>query len=76
MLIRQPHGLCQSNTALQYSKKGLVFVAPTWEKGPQVLIPPSMIQWLSHAPTEDLNAKECTFESMQFEYTLGQYFPL
>ena len=47
-----------------------VFVAPTWTKGPQVIVPPSMIHWLAHQPSDLLNARDCTLESMQFAYTV------
>ncbi|KAL0068018.1 hypothetical protein AAF712_004921 [Marasmius tenuissimus] len=53
----------------QYSVKGLVSVVPTWTKGPQILVPPSLINWLAHEPEHILNARDCTFEDMQFAYT-------
>ena len=49
---------------------GKKFVAPTWTKGPQVIVPPSMIHWLAHQPSDRLNARDCTLESMQFAYTV------
>ncbi|KAK7041459.1 hypothetical protein VNI00_009325 [Paramarasmius palmivorus] len=53
-----------------YSLKGLVSIVPTWTKGPQVIIPPTMTNWLAHQPSHILNAKDCTFESQQFQWTL------
>lgn len=53
----------------QYSVKGLVAIVPTWTKGPQILLPPSLINWLAHEPEHVLNARDCTFEDMQFAYT-------
>ena len=45
-------------------------MVPTWTKGPQVIVPPSMINWLAHQPGHIMNAKDCTFENMQFKYTV------
>ncbi|KAF9269898.1 cytochrome P450 [Marasmius fiardii PR-910] len=53
----------------KYSVKGLVSVVPTWTKGPQVLVPPALINWLAHEPEHVMNARDCTFENMQFAYT-------
>ncbi|KAK1226155.1 hypothetical protein PQX77_010865 [Marasmius sp. AFHP31] len=53
----------------QYSVKGLISIVPTWTKGPQILVPPSLINWLAHEPEHVLNARDCTFEDMQFAYT-------
>jgi hypothetical protein len=47
-----------------------IFIVPTWTKGPQVIVPPSMINWLAHQPSDLMNAKDCTFENMQFAYTV------
>jgi len=33
-------------------------------------VPPSMINWLAHQPSDLMNAKDCTFENMQFAYTV------
>ncbi|KAL0062050.1 hypothetical protein AAF712_011128 [Marasmius tenuissimus] len=48
----------------------IVSIVPTWTKGPQVLVPPSLIPWLSQQPAHTMNAKDCTFENMQFAYTV------
>ncbi|KAG7094626.1 hypothetical protein E1B28_005450 [Marasmius oreades] len=53
----------------KYSTKGLVSVVPTWTKGPQVLVPTALINWLAHEPEHVMNARDCTFEDMQFAYT-------
>uniref|UniRef100_A0A0W0EXB6 Cytochrome p450 n=2 Tax=Moniliophthora roreri TaxID=221103 RepID=A0A0W0EXB6_MONRR len=53
-----------------YSLKEKISIVPTWTKGPQVIIPPSMTNWLAHQPSHILNAKDCTFESQQFAWTL------
>ncbi|KAJ7042980.1 cytochrome P450 [Mycena alexandri] len=55
----------------KYSKADEIYVVPTWTKGPQVILPPSMGQWLSSRPDAILNAKDCTFETAQFTYTVG-----
>jgi hypothetical protein len=54
----------------KYSKNEQIFVVPTWTKGPQVILPASMINWLAHQPKDLMNAKDCTFENMQFAYTV------
>jgi hypothetical protein len=62
--------LLTSRFILQYSIKNKISVVPTWTKGPQVLLPPSMISWLARQPEKELSARDCTFESQQFKYTL------
>jgi hypothetical protein len=47
-----------------------IFIVQTWTKGPQVIVPPSMINWLAHQPSDLMNAKDCTFKNMQFVYTV------
>ncbi|THU95307.1 cytochrome P450, partial [Dendrothele bispora CBS 962.96] len=54
-----------------YSKFNQIFVAPTWTKGPQIVLPPSMTNWLAAQPDAILNAKDCTFDTAQFTYTVG-----
>ncbi|CAL1703341.1 unnamed protein product [Somion occarium] len=54
-----------------YSKKNQTYVAPTWTKGPQVILPPSYGNWIASTPDALLNAKDCTFENAQFAYTVG-----
>ncbi|KAJ8081512.1 hypothetical protein PM082_007357 [Marasmius tenuissimus] len=54
----------------KYSLNQIVSIVPTWTKGPQVLVPPSLIPWLSQQPAHTMNAKDCTFENMQFAYTV------
>jgi hypothetical protein len=56
---------CCSHVAPQYSLKERIAIVPTWTKGPQVLLPPSMIPWLARQPSAELNAKDCTFDNMQ-----------
>lgn len=53
-----------------FSLKEKIAVVPTWTKGPQVIIPPTMIPWLAQQPSHVFNAKDCTFENMQFKYTV------
>ncbi|KIJ43181.1 hypothetical protein M422DRAFT_253378, partial [Sphaerobolus stellatus SS14] len=55
----------------KYSKQDQIYVAPTWTKGPQIILPPSMSNWLAAQPDAILNAKDCTFETAQFTYTVG-----
>ena len=55
---RRPLTDCQ-----QFSKLGQIYVVPTWTKGPQIVIPPSMGNWLGSRPDAILNAKDCTFET-------------
>ncbi|KAJ7730246.1 cytochrome P450 [Mycena maculata] len=55
----------------KFSKNNEIFVVPTWTKGPQIILPPSMGNWLSSRPDAILNAKDCTFETAQFTYTVG-----
>ncbi|KAF7321139.1 hypothetical protein HMN09_00202000 [Mycena chlorophos] len=55
----------------KYSKFDKIFVAPTWTKGPQIILPPSMGSWLASRPDDLLNAKDCTFDTAQFTYTVG-----
>ncbi|KAF7297355.1 hypothetical protein MIND_00969000 [Mycena indigotica] len=55
----------------KYSKVDRLFIAPTWTKGPQIILPPSMGSWLASHPDEILNAKDCTFDTAQFTYTVG-----
>ncbi|KAJ7454982.1 cytochrome P450 [Mycena galericulata] len=55
----------------EYSKADEIYVVPTWTKGPQIILPPSMGTWLSSRPDAILNAKDCTFETAQFTYTVG-----
>ena len=50
-----------------------IFVAPTWSKGPQVIVPPSMVHWLAHQPSVRLNARDCALENLQSEYTLPHH---
>ncbi|KAJ6578775.1 cytochrome P450, partial [Mycena vulgaris] len=55
----------------KYSKTDQIYVVPTWTKGPQIVLPPSMGAWLASRPDAILNAKDCTFETAQFTYTVG-----
>ncbi|KAJ6454267.1 cytochrome P450 [Mycena vitilis] len=55
----------------KFSKADLIYVVPTWTKGPQIIFPPSMGNWLASRPDAILNAKDCTFETAQFTYTVG-----
>ncbi|KAJ6595156.1 cytochrome P450 [Mycena vulgaris] len=55
----------------KYSKAGLVYVVPTWTRGPQIVVPPSMGPWIAAIPDEVLNAKDCTYDNVQFKYTVG-----
>ncbi|CAK5271120.1 unnamed protein product [Mycena citricolor] len=55
----------------KHSKQNEIYVVPTWTKGPQVILPPSMGGWLASRPDAILNAKDCTFETAQFKYTVG-----
>ncbi|KAF8202595.1 cytochrome P450 [Mycena galopus ATCC 62051] len=55
----------------KYSKADKIYVVPTWTKGPQIILPPSMGNWLASRPDAILNAKDCTFETAQFTYTVG-----
>ncbi|KAJ7753620.1 cytochrome P450 [Mycena maculata] len=55
----------------KYSKANLVHVVPTWQRGPQIILPPSMAPWLAQMPTEVLHAKNCTFYNCQFKHTVG-----
>ncbi|KAJ7859036.1 cytochrome P450 [Mycena olivaceomarginata] len=55
----------------KFSKADKIFVVPTWTKGPQIILPPSMGNWLASRPDAILNAKDCTFETAQFTYTVG-----
>ncbi|KAJ6528397.1 cytochrome P450 [Mycena sp. CBHHK59/15] len=55
----------------KFSKSNLIHVVPTWARGPQIMLPPSMGTWLAHMPEEVLNAKNCTFYNVQFKYTVG-----
>ncbi|KAE9389808.1 cytochrome P450 [Gymnopus androsaceus JB14] len=50
----------------KHSKKDQIYVVPTWTKGPQVIIPPKMNNWLASRPDAMLNAKDS-----QFAYTVG-----
>ncbi|CAL1703350.1 unnamed protein product [Somion occarium] len=54
-----------------YSKKDQTYVVPTWTKGPQVIVPPAYGNWIASRPDALLNAKDCTFETAQFTYTVG-----
>ncbi|KAJ7648218.1 cytochrome P450 [Mycena polygramma] len=55
----------------KYSKAGLVYIVPTWTRGPQIVVPPSMGPWIAAIPDEVLNAKDCTYDNVQFKYTVG-----
>ncbi|KAF9075520.1 cytochrome P450 [Rhodocollybia butyracea] len=55
----------------KYSKLGLIYVVPAWTRGPQIIIPPSMTSWIANIPENILSAKECTFDNVQFKYTVG-----
>ncbi|KAJ7442451.1 cytochrome P450 [Mycena latifolia] len=55
----------------KFSKANLIHVVPTWARGPQIILPPSMAPWLASMPDEVLNAKNCTFYNVQFKHTVG-----
>ncbi|KAH8824882.1 cytochrome P450 [Flagelloscypha sp. PMI_526] len=55
----------------KYSKAGKPYVVPTWTKGPQVILPPQYANWIASRPDDILNAKDVTFDTAQFEYTVG-----
>ncbi|KAJ6585924.1 cytochrome P450 [Mycena capillaripes] len=55
----------------KYSKAGRVYVVPTWTRGPQIVVPPSMGLWIAAMPDDVLNAKDCTYDNVQFKYTVG-----
>ncbi|KAJ7460275.1 cytochrome P450 [Mycena latifolia] len=60
-----------SSMRANYSKAGLVYVVPTWTRGPQIVVPPSMGAYIAAIPDEVLNAKDCTYDNVQFKYTVG-----
>ncbi|KAJ7755767.1 cytochrome P450 [Mycena olivaceomarginata] len=49
----------------KFSKADKIFVAPN------LYYPPSMGNWLASCSDAILNAKDCTFETAQFTYTVG-----
>ncbi|KAF5366267.1 hypothetical protein D9758_005804 [Tetrapyrgos nigripes] len=55
----------------KHSKSNQIYIAPTWTKGPQYILPPSMTSWLAAQPDAILNAKDCTFDTAQFTWTVG-----
>ncbi|KAJ7880796.1 cytochrome P450 [Mycena olivaceomarginata] len=55
----------------KYSKAGLAYIVPTWTRGPQIVVPPSLGPWIAQVPDEILNAKDCTYDNVQFKYTVG-----
>ncbi|KAJ7025237.1 cytochrome P450 [Mycena alexandri] len=55
----------------KFSKAGLVYAVPTWTRGPQIVVPPSMGPWIAAIPDDILNAKDCTYDNVQFKYTVG-----
>ncbi|KAJ7053953.1 cytochrome P450, partial [Mycena amicta] len=55
----------------KFTKSDVIHVVPTWARGPQIMLPPSMGHWLSQMPDEVLNAKNCTFYNVQFKHTVA-----
>ncbi|KAJ7500864.1 cytochrome P450 [Mycena galericulata] len=53
------------------SRRGLIHVVPTWARGPQIILPPSMTPWLASMPDDILNSRNCTFYQIQFKHTVG-----
>jgi len=56
--------------ALQYSKKGLPFVLPNINTGPEVIIPMSQMQWLLKQKESVLDQNEVNRSFLQADYTM------
>ena len=53
---------------LKYSKKGIPFMIPSITFQPEVILPMSMLQWLSHQPTEIISNYDMHEERIQIHH--------
>lgn len=52
----------------KYSKAGKVYVLPSWTSGPEAILPPSLVRWMSTQPDDILNVQKLHEEILETDY--------